>query len=224
MREEYPDRPDVELRGTLALFLFGAEDIDKPISTLSGGERARLSLAKLMLKKVNLLIMDEPTNHLDIGSREALEDALIAFPGTIIAVSHDRYFINRIATRIIELAPLTDRGMFDYPLEEDDDAFAEYMRKRSARGSVAPVTVEKKSESGKAEYEEKKRENAKRRADEKRLKRAEQKIAELEAELAALEEELFGPAATDYVRAAEIDRRKSEIEEELLLLYEIVMD
>ena len=133
MREEYPDRPDVELRGTLALFLFGAEDIDKPISTLSGGERARLSLAKLMLKKVNLLIMDEPTNHLDIGSREALEDALIAFPGTIVAVSHDRYFINRIATRIIELAPLTDRGMFDYPLEEDDDAFAEYMRKRSAR-------------------------------------------------------------------------------------------
>ena len=224
MREEYPDRPDVELRGTLALFLFGAEDIDKPISTLSGGERARLSLAKLMLKKVNLLIMDEPTNHLDIGSREALEDALIAFPGTIVAVSHDRYFINRIATRIIELAPLTDRGMYDYPLEEDDDAFAEYMRKRSARGSVTPVTVEKKSESGKAEYEEKKRENAKRRADEKRLRRAEQRIAELEAELAALEEELFGPAATDYVRAAEIDRRRSEIEEELLLLYEIVMD
>lgn len=224
MREEYPDRTDVELRGTLALFLFGAEDIDKPISTLSGGERARLSLAKLMLKKVNLLIMDEPTNHLDIGSREALEDALIAFPGTIVAVSHDRYFINRIATRIIELAPLTDRGMYDYPLEEDDDAFAEYMRKRSARGSVTPVTVEKKSESGKAEYEEKKRENAKRRADEKRLRRAEQKIAELEAELAALEEELFGPAATDYVRAAEIDRRRSEIEEELLLLYEIVMD
>ena len=224
MREEYPDRPDVELRGTLALFLFGAEDIDKPISTLSGGERARLSLAKLMLKKVNLLIMDEPTNHLDIGSREALEDALIAFPGTIVAVSHDRYFINRIATRIIELAPLTDRGMYDYPLEEDDDAFAEYMRKRSARGSVTPVTVEKKSESGKAEYEEKKRENAKRRADEKRLRRAEQRIAELEAELAALEEELFGPAATDYVRAAEIDMRRSEIEEELLLLYEIVMD
>ena len=224
MRDEYPDLPDVDLRGTLALFLFGAEDMDKSVSSLSGGERARLTLAKLILKKVNLLIMDEPTNHLDIGSREALEDALIAFPGTVIAVSHDRYFINRVATRIIELDAGMERGMQDYILESDDDAFAEYMEKRSARRSTAPVTVEKRNTDAKAEYEEKKREAARRRSDERKRERAEAKIAELEAELAALDEELFGPAASDYVRAAEIDRRKSEIEDELIMLYEIVMN
>ena len=224
MRDEYPSLPDAELRGTLALFLFGAEDMDKSVSELSGGERARLTLAKLILKKVNLLVMDEPTNHLDIGSREALEDALIAFPGTVIAVSHDRYFINRVATRIIELDPAMERGMRDYILESDDDAFAEYMEKRGAHRSVAPVIAEKRATYSKAEYEEKKREAAKRRSDEKKRERAEKKIAELEAELEALDRELFGPAATDYLRAAEIDRRKSEIEEELLLLYETVMD
>ena len=170
------------------------------------------------------MIMDEPTNHLDIGSREALEDALIAFPGTVIAVSHDRYFINRVATRIIELDAGMERGMQDYILESDDDAFAEYMEKRSARRSTAPVTVEKRNTDAKAEYEEKKREAARRRSDERKRERAEAKIAELEAELAALDEELFGPAASDYVRAAEIDRRKSEIEDELLMLYEIVMN
>lgn len=224
MRDEYPTLPDVELRGTLALFLFGAEDMDKSVASLSGGERARLTLAKLILKKVNLLVMDEPTNHLDIGSREALEDALIAFPGTVIAVSHDRYFINRIATRIIELAPECERGMYDYILEAEDDAFAEYMEKRAARKQTTPVTVERRTTDAKAEYEEKKREAAKRRSDEKRRERAMKRIEELEAELVALDEELFGPAASDYVRAAEIDRRKGEIEEELLELYEAVMD
>ena len=168
--------------------------------------------------------MDEPTNHLDIGSREALEDALIAFPGTVIAVSHDRYFINRIATRIIELDGTADRGMRDYLLESDDDAFSEYMEKRSARRSVAPIVTEKRNTDSKAEYEEKKKEAARKRSDEKKRERAEKKIAELEAELEALDEELFGPAASDYVRAAEIDKRKNEIEEELLILYETVMD
>jgi ATP-binding cassette subfamily F protein 3 len=136
MHDEYPEKKDGELRSTLALFLFGAEDIDKPISALSGGERARLTLAKLILKKVNLLIMDEPTNHLDIGSTEALENALLAFDGTIIAVSHDRYFINRLATRILELAPERERGMLDYRLEEYDDAFTEYMRLRQLRDTA----------------------------------------------------------------------------------------
>ena len=224
MRDEYPSLPDVELRGTLALFLFGAEDMDKSVASLSGGERARLTLAKLILKKVNLLIMDEPTNHLDIGSREALEDALIAFPGTVIAVSHDRYFINRIATRIIELAPGSERGMYDYALEAEDDAFAEYMQKRSARSAAVATPLDKKNTDAKAEYEEKKREAAKRRSDEKKRERAEKRITELEEELSRLDEELFGPAASDYVRAAEIDRRKNEIEEELLSLYETVMD
>jgi ATP-binding cassette subfamily F protein 3 len=224
MHDEYPEKNDVELRSTLALFLFGADDIEKRISTLSGGERARLTLAKLILKKVNLLIMDEPTNHLDIGSCEALESALIAFPGTIIAVSHDRYFINKVATRIIELDPTSDKGMRDYELESYDDAFNEYMRMRQIirERNAASVTVEKVSDS-KADYEERKREMAKKRGEEKRLKQAQEKIPKLEARIAELEEELFGEAATDYVRAAEIEEEKAKIEEELLELYELVM-
>ena len=224
LREEYPDKGDLELRSTLALFLFDADDIQRSVSTLSGGERARLTLAKLILKKVNLLIMDEPTNHLDIGSCEALENALLAFNGTIVAVSHDRYFINRIATRIIELAPERDRGMIDYPLESYDDAFTEYMRLRESRNLMLQQT--KKTEvtsDSKADYEEKKREKARARSEEKKRERAEARIKELEEELILLEEELFGEAASNYVRAAEIEERKAEIEEELLELYEITM-
>ncbi len=224
MRDEYPDKKDVELRGALALFLFGAEDIDKQISTLSGGERARLTLAKLILKKVNLLIMDEPTNHLDIGSCDALENALLAFEGTIIAVSHDRYFINRIATRIIELDPDRDGGMLDCVLEDYDNAFDEYLRLREIRKKdLEKATPVSKISDSKQDYEQKKRENAQRRAEEKKKERATVRIKELEEETERLDAELFGSAATDYVRAAEIDKRKSEIEDELLELYEIVM-
>ena len=224
MRDEYPDKPDVELRSALALFLFGADDMEKPISTLSGGERARLTLAKLILKKVNLLIMDEPTNHLDIGSCDALENALLAFEGTIVAVSHDRYFINRIATRVIELDPERDGGMVDCVLEDYDDAFAEYLRMRELRkrSSLSAEPVSKNTDS-KQDYEEKKRQNAERRSYEKKIERAKVRITELEAETERLDEELFGSAATDYVRAAEIDKRKTEIDEELLELYELVM-
>ena len=225
LRAAYPDKTDLELRSTLALFLFDAEDILRPVSTLSGGERARLTLAKLILKKVNLLVMDEPTNHLDIGSCDALENALLAFEGTIIAVSHDRYFINRIATRIIELAPERENGMIDYPLESYDDAFTEYMRIRESRNLMLQST-KKNTEitDAKADFEEKKRAKAQARSEEKRRERAKIKIAELEGELERLDGELFGEAASDYVRAAEIEERKCEIEDELLTLYEIVMD
>jgi ATP-binding cassette subfamily F protein 3 len=169
--------------------------------------------------------MDEPTNHLDIGSCEALEEALLAFEGTIIAVSHDRYFINKLATRIIELAPEHERGMLDYHLENYDDAFTEYMRLRSIRRELANQEKPRAEiTDSKQAYEDKKRESAKRRSEEKKRQNAERKIGELEAELARLDEELFGEAATNYVRAAEIDKRKNEIDEELLGLYEIVMD
>ena len=224
MRDEYPEKKDVELRSALALFLFGAEDMEKQISTLSGGERARLTLAKLILKKVNLLVMDEPTNHLDIGSCDALENALLAFGGTVVAVSHDRYFINRVATRIIELDPDREGGKLDCELEDYDDAFAEYLRLREIREQDRAVNLpEEKPSDSKQDYEKKKRENAERRALEKKKERAEIKIKELEAETERLDNELFGSAATDYVRAAEIESRKAEIEEELLLLYELVM-
>ena len=225
LREEYPDKTDLELRSTLALFLFGAEDMDKPISTLSGGERARLTLAKLILKKVNLLVMDEPTNHLDISSTEALENALTAFSGTIIAVSHDRYFINRIATRIIELDTDSERGLVDYSLEEYDDAFSEYMR---IREEAKQRRLETKGEntavsSGKIDFEARKKEAARKRSEERKIEKAKLRITELEAELERLDEELFGEAATNYQRAGEIEERKCEIEEELLSLYELVL-
>lgn len=224
MRESYPDKTDFELRSTLALFLFGADDMDKPVSTLSGGERARLTLAKLILEKVNLLIMDEPTNHLDIGSCEALENALLSFPGTVIAVSHDRYFINRIATRIIELDRRRPGGALDYQLEDYDNAFEEYLKMREiAKRDLEPDGEKPKESASKDDYEKKKKENAERRSHERKLQKAKERIETLENELTALDEELFGSAATNYVRAAEIDARKSEIEDELLSLYELVM-
>jgi ATP-binding cassette subfamily F protein 3 len=126
-----------------------------------------------------------------------------------VAVSHDRYFINRIASRIIELAPERDNGMIDYPLESYDDAFTEYMRIRESRNLMLQGTKKAVSVTdSKTEYEEKKREKAKAKAQEKQRERAEKKIIELEGELEALEAELFGEAATDYVRAAEIEERK----------------
>ena len=226
MHDEYPEKKDGELRSTLALFLFGADDIDKPISALSGGERARLTLAKLILKKVNLLIMDEPTNHLDIGSAEALENALLAFDGTIIAVSHDRYFINRLATRIIELDAARDNGMLDYRLEDYDDAFTEYMRLREIRDADLSTAAEQTAapSRGKEDYEEQKRQNANKKRDERKRKKALERIEEIEARLAAIEDELFGDAASDYVRAAELDTEKGRLEEELLELYELTME
>ena len=224
LRIAYPDKPDLELRSTLALFLFDADDIQRPIGTLSGGERARVTLAKLILNKVNLLVLDEPTNHLDVASCEALEDALDAFDGTIVAVSHDRYFINRLATRIIELTPGSERPMLDYSLNEGDSAFDAYLalreRYRFERQEAEPKRI---ATSSKQEYEDKKREAARVRGEEKRRERAKAKIEELEAEIERLDTELFGEAAADYVRASEIENRKSEIEEELLSLYEIVM-
>ena len=224
LRDEYPDKTNLELRSTLALFLFGEDDMDKPISTLSGGERARLTLSKLVLKKVNLLLLDEPTNHLDMPSAEALENAILAFDGTVVAVSHDRYFINRIATRIIELAPERDGGMLDYYLEDGDDAFAAYVELREKlKQESNPSQAAKTDSASKLDYEERKRENAKKRAQEKAKERAEAEIKKLEAEIEELDRELFGEAATNYLRAAEIDERKSKIEERLLELYEIVM-
>ena len=221
MREEYPEKTDLELRSTLALFLFTGDDIDKEIRTLSGGERARLTLAKLILKKVNLLIMDEPTNHLDIGSADALENALLAFDGTIVAVSHDRYFVNKIATRIIDIE--SDERLFDCRLEEYDNAYDEYIRQRDLRRLSSAQPPEARVTDAKQDYEKKKKENAQRRANERKIEKARARAEELERELSELDSELFTTAASDYVRAAEIDTRKNEIEEELLSLYELIM-
>jgi len=200
------------VRNTLALFMFRGDDIEKEVSVLSGGERARLTLAKLILSRMNLLILDEPTNHLDIDSREALETALSAFDGTIIAVSHDRYFTRKLATQFIDLGNggTLYRGTYD-----------EYMAHLGAgkpdKGSYWEIREESEK---KDEYLKRKQDNAKRRQNEKRKVQVEREIKKLEAELIAIEEELFGDAASDYIRAAELSDQKITVEDRLMQLYE----
>ena len=223
LASSYPSMTQTELRASLARFLFSAEDVGKCVGDLSGGERARLTLCKLILRSVNLLVLDEPTNHLDIASREALEEALTAFEGTILAVSHDRYFIDRVASRIIELSP---NGMTDYPLGKSENPYAAYLALREAHKSREPVqdaAATSEKESRREEYEARKRDAAKQRADERRLEAARRRIPEIEARLDELSRELFGEAASDYLRAAALENEREALEAELLTLYELVM-
>ena len=194
-----------QIRTALAGFLFFAEDIEKKVSVLSGGEKARLMLCKMILSKINLLILDEPTNHLDIASREALENALLSFGGTIIAVSHDRYFMKKLATRIFDLSD----GFYDY-----HGTFDEYLSFKESRRIAAQTTVkvEKQESEGKIKYAEAKKLTSEIRKAEKRIERAENEIERLEEEKAELEEEMNSSAATDYVRLSEIAQRISEID------------
>lgn len=210
---EYPSLTQTEVRNALARFLFVGDDIEKPVSVLSGGERARLTFCKLILSRVNLLILDEPTNHLDIKSREALEEALAEFDGTLIAVSHDRYFIDKLSTRILPLkrtgAKVWEGGYADY--------MAHIGSETAATEQSATVEV---TSSNKEKYLNAKKEAAEKR---KRQRAAEKLAADIKAaedEIEAIDAELFGEAATDYIRAAELDARKTELEEALLLMYE----
>ena len=192
-----------QIRTALAGFLFFAEDMDKKVSVLSGGEKARLMLCKMILSKVNLLILDEPTNHLDIASREALEDALLAFGGTIIAVSHDRYFMKKLATRIFDMT----KGFTDY--RGSFDEYLEFKEKQETAGYDSK-TAKAESEN-KAKYVESKKLAAEIRKAEKRIERAEEEIDALDRERKALEAEMNDEAATDYVRLSEITVRIEEI-------------
>ncbi len=208
----YPHLTQTEIRDTLALFLFRGDDIEKEVRVLSGGERARLTFAKLILSKMNLLILDEPTNHLDIESREALENALEEFDGTIIAVSHDRYFIRRLATRFIDLGSggADFRGSWD-----------EYMARRAAKaGEEKPDAAREPEKTAKEEYLDRKKSDADRRKLERRRAQVSKEIGELEKKLAEIDDLLFGEAATDYVRAAELTDEKTVAEDRLMQLYE----
>ena len=237
----YPRMTETEIRNTLGQFRFVGEDVYKEVSVLSGGERARLTLAKLILSKMNLLVLDEPTNHLDIDSREALEAALEGFDGTIFAVSHDRYFIEKLATRIIEITPgqgatLVDGrsgGDFtDYRVERKGEAYTEYrafMENRRVGVTFKPTPMggythetpaNDAPTASKEAYQQAKATAAEARKKKNRIDKLRKEAERLEAEIEAIDEELNGPAASDYIRAAELDTRKGECEEELMAVYE----
>lgn len=213
--DDYPYLTNTEIRNTLAAFLFTGEDVFKKISALSGGERGRVSLAKLMLSEANFLILDEPTNHLDITSKEILETALNAYEGTILYVSHDRYFINKTATRILELTQqrfINYIGNYDY-----------YLEKKEVLTPVSNTTVTIKTQepsAQKLDWKQQKEAQAILRKKENDLKKCEEKIDLLERKNVALDEEMTKPEiATNSVKLQEIAKEKETIETELEVLY-----
>lgn len=217
--DTYPYLTNTEIRNVLAAFLFTEDDVFQPIHTLSGGERGRISLAKLMLSNANFLILDEPTNHLDIVSKEILEQALRDYTGTVLYVSHDRYFINQTATRILEL---TNRqlvnyiGNYDYYLEKKEELTSIYAP------SAAADNVEKPAQSAvKLDWKTQKEEQARQRKRENDLKKTEARIEELETRDAEIDEEMSQPeVATDVAKCVALSNEKAEIAAELEQLYE----
>ena len=186
--DDFPRLDADRVRGVLALFLFTGDDVFQKIHTLSGGERGRLALAKLMLRKDNLLFMDEPTNHLDMDSREVLEHALDDFDGTLLAVSHDRYFINRVANRVIEMSA---EGVSEYLGNYDD-----YLEKKRAALLPEEAVSDGLTQTQRDKLKRKERlARESRRQLEDRVRAAEAEIARTEAEVARLEAEMAAPGA-----------------------------
>ena len=227
----YPNKTETEIRNTLALFRFIGEDVFRTVSVLSGGERARLTLAKLILSHMNLLVLDEPTNHLDIDSREALEAALSAFDGTILAVSHDRYFMDKLATRVLSLCPgdAFEGDFVDYPISREGRGYSEFLDFKQKREAVYALNIPANGmqnapsvSDNKAQYLARKASEAEARKEKARRERLAKEAEALEREIAEIDAELFGSAATDYARAAELDARKTAAEERLLEIYEII--
>ena len=227
--DAYPTRPETEIRNVLAMFRFTGESVFKTVSVLSGGERARLTFAKLMLSRMNLLVLDEPTNHLDMDSREALESAISQFEGTVVMVSHDRYLIEKLATRILELKPHPCFGgdLLDYHVDHCGHGyteFSEYKDARIAERTVFAATIDTNLSASplgnKEQYLRQKQEAADARRKKARLEKLRRECAELEALLERIDAELFGSAAADYVRATELDAQKTQVEERLLEIYE----
>ena len=222
LSDAYPNLTNTEIRNILAAFLFTGDDVFKRIKDLSGGERGRVSLAKLMLSKANFLILDEPTNHLDIVSKEILESALNRYTGTVMYVSHDRYFINQTATRILELKNRTlvnYIGNYDYYLEKNEELtkiYAPTQEKGSAKSTSAASPA-----SSREDWERKKEEQARERKRQNDLKKAEteiQKLEERDGEIDQLleQEEVF----TDLEKCTALTTEKAEIAHNLERLYE----
>ena len=216
--DECPDMTNTQVRNVLAAFLFTEDDVFKKIGDLSGGEKGRVSLAKLMLSEANFLILDEPTNHLDIASKEILEEALTRYTGTVLFVSHDRYFINKTATRILDLTHKTlvnYIGNYDYYLEKHD------VQMQAAALRIEPKDREEKQDTSRTEWKQKKEEQARERKKAARLKRIEEEIAEKEQRTDILNEELNKPEyATDSAKLFQIHEELTALTGELEELYQ----
>lgn len=223
--DDYPYLNNTQIRNVLAAFLFTGEDVFKRISDLSGGERGRVSLAKLVLSNANFLILDEPTNHLDIMSKEILEDALNGYEGTILYVSHDRYFINRTAHRILDLTEgqfISYVGNYDYYLEKHDTVMAaiEASTPQSADADNTAATKAAESEV-KLDWKAQKEEQARLRKKENDLKKCEEKIAELEARISEIDTEMSDPAiGTQVAKLQELSKEQTSCQKQLEKLYE----
>lgn len=213
----YPTMTETTVRNALALFLFRGDDISKKVSVLSGGEKARLTLARLMLSKMNLLILDEPTNHLDINSREVLENALSGFDGTIIAVSHDRYFINKLATRILDFGAESEHHLFAF-----EGGYGEYLdyRRRYLTSPEEEAKKETVVTASKEQYLNAKREQAEIRKSERRLKNLKDGIAATESRISEIGEEMTVCDPYDHVKLAGLEKEQTELEDRLLSMYE----
>lgn len=227
--DDYPNLTNTEIRNMLAAFLFTGDDVFKLIGDLSGGERGRVSLAKLMLSEANFLILDEPTNHLDITSKEILEQALNDYTGTVLYVSHDRYFINQTATRILELVNHTFVnyiGNYDYYLEKREELTEAYSKAdsfaaASSSASNAKAGGAENTADSKLSWQEQKEAHARERKRQNELKKTEDTISRLEEENAEIDalmiqEEIY----TNSVRCQELANRKAEITDQLETLYE----
>ncbi len=218
--DTYPEMTNGEIRNVLAAFVFEGDDVFKLISSLSGGEKGRVSLAKIMLSKANFLILDEPTNHLDIFSKEILENAINNYEGTVLYVSHDRYFINKTATKIIELSKegVTEYlGNYDYYIEKKNTAKREEM----LFGENTPQPEKQEATETKLSYQAQKEQQAKERKLKNQIKKIETEIEETEEKIQSLEEELMKPEiATDADKARELFEQKTEFETHLNELYD----
>ena len=219
--DTYPTLTETQIRNMLAAFLFTGDDVFKVISSLSGGERGRVSLAKLMLSEANFLILDEPTNHLDIASKEILEEALNSYTGTVLYVSHDRYFINQTATRILDLtnqSVVNYIGDYDYYLEKKEELTEKYAP--TAQEATEEAKEETSSE-GKLTWQQQNEEQARKRKQENELKKVEKRIEELETRDKEIDDTLVLPdVCTNVGRCAELSREKDKIQAELEELYE----
>ena len=211
--DSFPELTITEVRNALAGFLFKADDAFKYISELSGGERARLMFLKLMLNRANFLLLDEPTNHLDIKSREMLEESLEKYQGTIFAISHDRYFINKLSSRILRIN--------NKKLENYNGNYSYFLEKSTKTPSEEKVSEAKRVSSEKEDYLLKKKNAAEERKRKNRIEKLEVEISQTEECISQKEQELNLPENTsDYVKCAQISEEIESLNEKLLILYE----